>query len=91
MIARQPRGGRCSERRAQPIHPDPLPQKPADPLIGDTGVSQYREDLLGQREFVLAVFRPLGQLIGQPVSGPGLPRRDGLIEQLHHLVEHIHR
>jgi hypothetical protein len=69
VIAGQPSvAGAASAARSRSI-PISYPWA-ADPLIGDAGVAQDREDLLGQRKFVLAVFGPLGQLIGQPVPGP---------------------
>jgi hypothetical protein len=33
-----------------------------------------------------AGLRPLGQVVPHPVGGLALPRRDGLVEQLHGLV-----
>jgi len=38
---------------------------------------------------VLAGLGALGQRVAHPVRGLALPRRDGLVEQLHDLVEHL--
>jgi hypothetical protein len=79
--------------------PDLTAQQPTHLLIRDGRVGQHRQDLLGQhrqdllgqREFVLAALGPLRELVGQLVPGPGLPTRDGLVEQRHHLIEHVDR
>ena len=86
VIPRQPAGGRLGHRRPQPIHPDLAPQPRAGLLIRDARIGQHRKHQLGDRELVVTVLGPIGQPFGQLVLGLRLLRRDGLVEQLHHLI-----
>jgi hypothetical protein len=75
----------------QPAHPDPLPQDPADLLIGDGRVGQHRQDHIHQQLPVLALLRPLGQrLIGLGLR-PRFARRHRLVEQRHDLIQLVDR
>ena len=89
MIARQPRGG-LGRRRAQAWPPDPLaPDQPADLLVGHARVGDDGQQVIQQRLPILPGLAPLGERIAHRPLGLALPRGDGLVEQLHDLVEHV--
>ncbi|MGB8384387.1 MAG: hypothetical protein WCG47_24640, partial [Dermatophilaceae bacterium] len=76
-------------RRLQPRHPDALAHDPSGLLVGDVGVGEHVEDLVEQPGTVRFGFRSVDEPLRQFLPSPGVGAGEGLVEQLHQLVEHL--
>jgi hypothetical protein len=75
-------------RGPDPVHAQGA-QHSADLLVGHGRIQEHRQDLVQQCQPVLGGLAPLGQRLAQLPPGVGLPCGDGLVEQLHHLIEDL--
>jgi hypothetical protein len=78
-------------RVAHPLHADALARKRPDLPFGDVGIQGDRQNLIQQHLAVLALAGAFGQRLLQAGPGRRFPPGDGLIEQEHHLIEHVDR
>lgn len=91
MIARQSRGS-LRHRGSQAGPPDPVTtDQPADLLIGHGRVSDDGQQIIQQRLPVFPGLAPLGKRVAHLPLSLALPRGNGLVKQLHDLIEHIGR
>jgi hypothetical protein len=91
VIARQWRQ-RGRLRRAQSLPSDLLAtDQPADVPIGHRWVGDDGQDRIQQLQATLTGLGAFGQVVTHPVRGLALPRRHGLVEQLHDLIQYLGR
>ncbi|CAM3309836.1 hypothetical protein PSET11_02482 [Arthrobacter ulcerisalmonis] len=91
MIARQSRSG-LRHRGSQAGPPNPVTtDQPADLLVGHGRVGDDGQQIIQERLPVLPGLAPLGKRLAHLPPGLALPRGNGLVKQLHDLIEHIGR
>jgi hypothetical protein len=91
VVARQPGRG-LLPCRPQAWPPDPLaPDQPADLFVVQPQVEDDVQEIVEQGLAVLTGLPALGQRVAHLPLGLAFPRRDGLVEQAHDLVEHVGR
>ena len=76
--------------RAHSLHPDLAPHQYPHLGIWDVQIKGDGQDLIQQRLAVLPGAGAFGQLLGQLCPCVGFAPGQGLVEQQHYLVQHIH-